>query len=1662
MRFFSNTCYPHKSTAFLLSFFLLGFLFFLLESSDAAITQRLSVSISAEQGNGPSINPSMNANASLVLFESSADTLAAGESGGIYLRSTAFMNTRYVCPGTRPSISDGDQWFALIDDTGHVVRRTFTGNIVQQADAGLGGDFVGPPAISGDGRFVTFAANNTPGGTIMIYLYDGQEQTLAMVSQTTANGAADGDCDSPVINKDGTFVVFRSSAGNLVAGCAGGTQQIYLWNRYSGNFDLISKSAVSGNPAASDCSPPGISPSGYAVAFSCADDTLVAGDANGLADTFVLNYSTKEFWMAGRTQIVANGPSSMTLRPDVSEGGTVTAFVSSATNLVEEDTNAGEDIFLYDKEKDDIIRVNVASDGTPSYGGIGSLTLSGSGASLVYDTAAGDLVEQDTNGMADVFLWDADGLYNNPAGMGMAAAASSGGVSSVPGMGDAMTLGGSATGQYAVNKATLNFAMKRRLFKMAAVGPTIEINLYYNAATDQRVGDFGRGWTLENDLRVIQGKKKNEAILRKGDGSELVFTAGDEVDLGHCSTTLPEEGLKLSPPAGCQDTLSLTGNFSDSDSDTASAFYSAAWNYHEKKTRLDYWLGDFGMKGLFQLERVEDQYENGAFFARAYDYDDNYRVTGTRLHLISIANFSDPCSNGVCADNRVIEFFYGEPEGTDDLGKERCVKKIILPEGDTRSITLAHDDNFNLTQLVDMAGYTTDYTYDGDHYMTCALTQDGAKQKSVSFTWAPRGNGVGKRLASLNDGGAIVGFVASGTAVTETAPSGKKTAFASNSKGLITQVKDPLGFTTATTYNGSLPASITTARGTQMTYTYDDAGRIATRVVGAGTAKQTDFSFDYDEAGNMTAYTTPKGTWTFAYSDTATNSFGESKNTHYLTSVAAPALSSQATKPETRYTYGETGQISSVENAEGGIKKFTYDGHGNILSIEDEGAGLTSFVYDSLGRCTKITDANTHSKTLVYDDNDRLIQVTYDTAADTPAYTWNYDAFSVVSVTDENKHTTGVDRNVFGSITQKDLPAGNTIKYVYNDDNRRISVINGLGFAARTGYDAVGNSISELDPLDNLVQKEFDGEGNLTRVEDSLGNVTTMAYDVHNKQDKIVHADGREISYERDTTGHITLITNARSQTVTMAYDALGNMLSKQFSSGADNCLYEYDGVSNLTKAFAGGDTYYYTYSPTKNLLSIGLGVLTAGFGYDPVGNLTRVTYPGPVTADYTYDSYCRISIPSRFMDRLGDAVHTEKAKPNRVTRMTFASGKTITCAYDKAAQLTSMTRSNGTSTSFSYDANNRLTGIEHHGGGLPQLAYAYDDADRTTSIRVTNTALPAITAGITSGNYLHGQLTAWGGKSCAYDLDGNMTKAGDVLTGGTYTPENQLSSIKINGVLNTFEYDPNGFLKKKITGSEVTRYLYDRTGRLLVEASSSLGVRARYFYLGKTLAAMQRGGNLYYYHYDRTGNTLALTDSNGDVAATYAYEPYGLVTATGDIENPFTYCGAYGVMALDANLFHMKNRYYFAEAGRFMQRDPALFEAGNNLYDYGNGDPVSYIDPDGDFGFFAAAAAIGFGYSIYKGYKTAKKWKDKNMARFRKSQKGSEKDLINAELERKSYQQKANKEVTAAGASIWKNAAGAATGLSNDVMDTVEFSVEIHEDVTAEAEAEEEDAGWW
>jgi RHS repeat-associated protein len=122
------------------------------------------------------------------------------------------------------------------------------------------------------------------------------------------------------------------------------------------------------------------------------------------------------------------------------------------------------------------------------------------------------------------------------------------------------------------------------------------------------------------------------------------------------------------------------------------------------------------------------------------------------------------------------------------------------------------------------------------------------------------------------------------------------------------------------------------------------------------------------------------------------------------------------------------------------------------------------------------------------------------------------------------------------------------------------------------------------------------------------------------------------------------------------------------------------------------------------------------------------------------------------------------------------------------------------------------------------------------------------------------------------------------------------------------------------------------------------------YIYTGSRLQAIVTpGGGKYFYHFDKTGNTVALTDGNGNVAAGYAYEPFGrIVQKTGTVANPFTFVGAFGVMDEGGGLYFMKNRYFDAQAGKFLQKDPIGIAGGFNLYAYASNNPVDRIDPYG------------------------------------------------------------------------------------------------------------------
>src|SRR5262249_22126001 len=143
---------------------------------------------------------------------------------------------------------------------------------------------------------------------------------------------------------------------------------------------------------------------------------LVTDDSNGVADVFVYDRGTAETERVNVSSLGAEADAA-TFRGMVSGDGRFVGFRSRANNLVPGDTNDALDVFVHDRVTGLTTRVSVASDGTqadargfdgPDRGSafMSRPFLSANGRYAAFTSRAPNLVEDDHNEKADVFVHD--------------------------------------------------------------------------------------------------------------------------------------------------------------------------------------------------------------------------------------------------------------------------------------------------------------------------------------------------------------------------------------------------------------------------------------------------------------------------------------------------------------------------------------------------------------------------------------------------------------------------------------------------------------------------------------------------------------------------------------------------------------------------------------------------------------------------------------------------------------------------------------------------------------------------------------------------------------------------------------------------------------------------------------------------------------------------------------------------------------------------------------------------------------------------------------------------------------------------------------------------------------------------------------------------------
>ncbi len=370
-------------------------------------TKRITVLPDGTQADGPSYGPSISPDGGWIAFVSFAENLVPQPKqscsdiqteprpcADVYLYEASTGNLTLVSQ-INGTMSNGDSGMAAQADI--TAARTAISNEGQfvafyskatnlGADPAHGGLFVFSktnsqifrvdntfdgsqvdgasywPSFSSNGNLLAFQSDASNlvaddlNQTTDVFIYDLLSTSIVRVTIGLTGTGANGVSVMPSLDELGTTIVFRSNANELVSGDFPIQIQIYSHNLVNGETQLVSK-IPSGQPANGPSNLPSISGDGKSTAFISLASDFADTLFNGTWDVYVADLVNGEIRLltSGLGGQAANGPSSF---PQLSEDGLLVVFLSAASNLVPNDENQVADIFLYQREAATIQRIN--------------------------------------------------------------------------------------------------------------------------------------------------------------------------------------------------------------------------------------------------------------------------------------------------------------------------------------------------------------------------------------------------------------------------------------------------------------------------------------------------------------------------------------------------------------------------------------------------------------------------------------------------------------------------------------------------------------------------------------------------------------------------------------------------------------------------------------------------------------------------------------------------------------------------------------------------------------------------------------------------------------------------------------------------------------------------------------------------------------------------------------------------------------------------------------------------------------------------------------------------------------------------------------------------------------------------------------------------------
>lgn len=724
---------------------------------------------------------------------------------------------------------------------------------------------------------------------------------------------------------------------------------------------------------------------------------------------------------------------------------------------------------------------------------------------------------------------------------------------------------------------------------------------------------------------------------------------------------------------------------------------------------------------------------------------------------------------------------------------------------------------------------------------------------------------------------------------------------------------------------------VTNPNGEKMVIVYDGAGRNVLTIDGLLHTK----SVAYDamvagisgSQGNLLSTT---------FTDTLSHI-----NINYTDAAGRTLATRDGLSKDTLFGFDADGNTLSVRDPNGVGEDCVFDARNRMASCTDTHGDQTQWAYDANSNKNSFTDAKGKSDSRSFDGRDRKASWTSRLASDTTA--WGYDA--------NNNVTTLTDAQ--GGVTDYTFDLRNLrILEAYPDDDTHLHT--GINDHVSFAWDAAGRARNKLDQASNTIAYVFDMANRLTSRTYPDTNNDTFTYDLASRM--------------------LTAASARYNNTVTRTYDAAGRLTA-----------------DNLTVA---STTY------------------AVGIGYDNADRNISITYPDSSVVNRTYTN--RDQLYQVQYTPSGGSASTVATRAYddgmRLLTTTYGNSLVETRAYrnDTGGRVDNLVASIAipsiTGFTYTYDANKNKTAESD--GILTNYAWAtgttgYDDKDRLTNWSRTsgdsqtwnlslvgdwtNTVVNGTTDTRTH-NAVHELLSrSTSATSLAYDAKGNLTTNSN---GQTYTwdYDNKMASATVSGTTTTYAYDALGRRVSKGTMSALT--VFASIGQQEIAEYQGGTLLHKYIfgsYIDEPLMLVNVSGaseTSHYYHANSLNCVAALTDSTGGLTERYVYNAYGnaaILNPTGTtvltvstVGNPILYTGRR--LEPETSLYYYRARYYDADAGRFIGRDPiaqdsfgaleynlssrhnALMTMSGgiqrrfnvDLYEYARWNPFTYLDPSG------------------------------------------------------------------------------------------------------------------